>query len=65
MSESRINELFSRLAELMDQQNSISQELIQLRGEIKALKDSPQEQEAEPQNPEPEVRPVAAFKAMA
>lgn len=65
MSESKINELFSRLAELMDRQNSISKELIELRTEIKALRDAPQEfkeaaQTAVPQpeeKPKPEERP--------
>ncbi|MEM8566773.1 MAG: DUF2339 domain-containing protein, partial [Bacteroidota bacterium] len=59
MSESKINELFSRLAELMDQHNSISKELIELRSEIKALRDEPQEfkEAAQSSIPEPVEKP--------
>ncbi len=52
MSDNPINELFRRLGELMDRHDSLAQEIIELRNEIKALKDVPQEL------PEVKVRPA-------
>ena len=53
MPDNKINELFHRLGELMDRHDSISQEIIELRREIKALKDVPQQYQEVKVSPEP------------
>ncbi len=53
MSESKINELFSRLGELMDRHNGLTKEIIELRGEIRALKGDQQVQPEIVQEPAP------------